>query len=298
MPVGKYSLAEPAGDLGTPVLVHSLSGFMDAGSSSRLAMEHILEHTAHRRLATFDIDEVYDYRARRPRTVFDADHYESMAMPELAIDAATDEHGERFLILHGVEPDLGWSRVTDALIEVIRGLRVRLVVGMHAIPWPAPHSRPINVSSHANDPSLIVGNRPWVGSIEVPGSLGALLELRLGMIGIPAMGFAAHIPHYLVQADFPRGALTLLQNVAAATGLALPLGPLRDAAEESDADIAIQIASNAENMEAVASLESQHDALMAARASETDPGRLASATDDDIAAQIEAFLANLDGPGQ
>jgi hypothetical protein len=298
MPVGSYRLAEPAGDLGTPVLLHGLTGFMDAGGSARLAMEHVLSSTSHRRLATFDIDEIFDYRARRPRTIFEADHYESISMPELAIDAATDEHGERFLILHGVEPDLGWSRVTDALVEVIRGLRVRMAVGVHAIPWPAPHSRPINVTMHANDASLLPNNRPWVGNLEVPGSLSALLEMRLGMASIPAMGFAAHIPHYLVQADFPRGALTLLQSVAAATGLALPLADLRDAAEESDADIAIQIASNAENMEAVASLESQHDALMAARASEPGTGPLSATTDDDIAAQIEAFLANLDGPGQ
>lgn len=295
MAAGGYSMAEPVGDLGTPVLLHGLTGFMDAGGSARLAVDHLLTAMPHRRLVTFDIDEVFDYRARRPRTIFQADHYESVAMPELAIDAATDEHGEGFLILHGVEPDFGWSRVADALVEVIRALRVRLVVGMHAIPWPAPHSRPINVTTHANDESLLAGAQPWVGTIEVPGSLSSLLELRLGIMGIPAMGFAAHIPHYLAQAEFPRGSLTLLQAVANTTGLALPLVELRAAAEESDADITLQIAANAENMEAVEALEAQHDAVMAARASETgaDPS---SPSGDDIAAQVEAFLANLEGP--
>jgi hypothetical protein len=294
MTAGSYKMAEPAGDLGTPVLVHALTGFMDAGGSSRMAIEHILATVPHRRLVTFDIDEIYDYRARRPRTIFESDHYESITMPELAIDAATDEHGERFLVLHGVEPDFAWSRVSESLVEVIRALRVRLVVGMHAIPWPAPHTRAINTTVHANDASLAPGNQPWVGSIEVPGSLQALLELRLGIHGIPAMGFAAHIPHYLAQAEFPRGALTLLQAVANQTGLALPLGDLRTAAEESDADISLQIAANAENMEAVVALESQHDAIMAAR--ERDPDERAP-SEDDIAAQIEAFLADLDGPG-
>jgi hypothetical protein len=294
MTAGSYKMAEPAGDLGTPVLVHGLTGFMDAGGSSRLAIDHILATVPHRRLVTFDIDEIFDYRARRPRTIFESDHYESITMPELAIDAATDEHGERFLILHGVEPDFGWSRVSEALVEVIRALRVRLVVGVHAIPWPAPHTRPINTTVHANDSSLAPGNQPWVGSIEVPGSLQALLELRLGIHGIPAMGFAAHIPHYLAQAEYPRGALTLLQAVANQTGLALPLADLRTAAEESDADIALQIAANAENMEAVVALESQHDAIMSAREREPDQR---TPSEDDIAAQIEAFLADLDGPG-
>ncbi|MGV1006026.1 MAG: PAC2 family protein [Candidatus Nanopelagicales bacterium] len=287
-----YKMVGRADGLGSPVLIHGLSGFMDAGGAARLAVEHILESTEHYRLATFDIDDVFDYRARRPRTVFDADHYSEMSMPELAVDAAVDEHGERFLVLSGAEPDLAWSRLTDSLIELIRGLGTRLVVGVHAIPWPAPHTRPVNVTIHGTEPSLIAGNRPWVGSLEVPGSLSALLEYRLGQTGVPAIGFAAHVPHYLVQAEYPRGAVALLESVAASTGLALPLAELREAAEESDADIGIQIAANAENLEAVATLEAQHDAMMSARA--TGAEGPAAMNESDIADQVEAFLAKLE----
>jgi hypothetical protein len=266
---------------------------MDAGGASRLAIEHLLSACEHTRVATFDIDSLYDYRGRRPRTVFDSDHYESVAMPELVVDAAVDERGERFLVLHGSEPDTAWGAVSTGIIRLIEALGVRLVVGMHAIPWPAPHTRPINVTVHANDPTLTVGVQPWVGQLEVPGSLAALLELRLGEQDRPAMGFAAHVPHYLVQAEFPRGALALLQSLSAATGMAVPLDELRDAAEESDADISIQIASNPENLEAVTTLEEQYDAMMAGRANES-VGSDALPADTDIAAQVEAFLAQLD----
>jgi hypothetical protein len=266
---------------------------MDAGGASRLAIEHLLDSCEHTRVATFDIDSLFDYRGRRPRTVFDSDHYESVAMPELVVDAAVDERGERFLILHGTEPDTAWGAVSNGIIRLAEALGVRLVVGMHAIPWPAPHTRPINVTVHANDPTLTVGAQPWVGSLEVPGSLAALLELRLGEQDRPAMGFAAHVPHYLVQAEFPRGALALLQSLSTATGMAVPLDGLRDAAEESDADISIQIASNPENMEAVTTLEEQYDAMMASRANQS-AGADALPADTDIAAQVEAFLAQLD----
>jgi proteasome assembly chaperone (PAC2) family protein len=290
---GSYRLEPDRPELGAPVLVHGLTGFMDAGGASRLAIEHLLSSCEHTRVATFDIDSLYDYRGRRPRTVFDSDHYESVAMPELVVDAAVDERGERFLILHGSEPDTAWGAVSNGIIRLIEALGVRLVVGMHAIPWPAPHTRPINVTVHANDPTLIVGVQPWVGSLEVPGSLAALLELRLGEQDRPAMGFAAHVPHYLVQAEFPRGALALLQSLCAATGMAVPLDELRDAAEESDADISIQIASNPENLEAVTTLEEQYDAMMAARGNEAVGAEVLPA-DTDIAAQVEAFLAQLD----
>jgi hypothetical protein len=290
---GSYRLEPDRPELGAPVLVHGLTGFMDAGGASRLAIQHLLDSCEHTRVATFDIDSLFDYRGRRPRTVFDSDHYESVAMPELVVDAAVDERGERFLVLHGSEPDTAWGAVSSGIVRLAEALGVRLVVGMHAIPWPAPHTRPINVTVHANDPTLTVGTKPWVGSLEVPGSLAALLELRLGEQDRPAMGFAAHVPHYLVQAEFPRGALALLQSLAAATGMAVPLDELRDAAEESDADISIQIASNPENMEAVTTLEEQYDAMMASRANQP-AGADSLPTDTDIAAQVEAFLAQLD----
>ena len=218
MTAGSYRLEPDRPELGAPVLVHGLTGFMDAGGASRLAIEHLLETCEHTRVATFDIDSLFDYRGRRPRTVFDSDHYESVAMPELVVDAAVDEHGERFLILHGSEPDTAWGAVSNGIVRLIEALGVRLVVGMHAIPWPAPHTRPINVTVHANDPTLTVGTQPWVGSLEVPGSLAALLELRLGEQDRPAMGFAAHVPHYLVQAEFPRGALALLAGAVRGDG--------------------------------------------------------------------------------
>lgn len=293
MTAGSYRLEPERPELGAPVFVHALTGFMDAGGAGRLAVEHILENCEPVRVATFDVDSLFDYRSRRPRTVFDADHYESVDMPELVVDAAVDEHGERFLVLHGSEPDMAWSAVADNVVRLIESLGVRMVVGLHSIPWPAPHTRPINVTVHANDPSLVVGNRPWVGSIEVPGSLAALLELRLGARDKPAMGFAAHVPHYLVQAQFPRGALVLLQSLCSATGLALPLDDLREAADESDADITIQVAANPENLEAVTALEAQYDSAMNSRAQ--DPSEAANLGSDlDIAAQVEAFLAELE----
>lgn len=295
MAAGSFHLEPDRPEMGSPVLVHGLTGFMDAGGASRLAIEHLLETTEHTRVATFDIDEIFDYRGRRPRTVFNADHYESVTMPELVVDAAVDAHGERFLVLHGAEPDLAWGAVAESMMRLIDVLGVRLVVGLHAIPWPAPHTRPINVTIHGNDRQLLDGTQPWVGSLDVPGSLAALLEVRLTARDRRAVGFAAHIPHYLVQAEFPRGALVLLQSLCTATGLAIPLEELREAADESDADIMIQIAANAENLDAVTTLEEQYDALMATRAQqEGGPDREPDAPEADIAAQVEEFLARLD----
>ena len=49
-----------------PVLIHQLDGFVDAGQAGRLFSAHLLETLDHEVLATFDHDQLHDYRSRRP----------------------------------------------------------------------------------------------------------------------------------------------------------------------------------------------------------------------------------------
>src|SRR3954462_8309676 len=97
-----YTLAEeqPApGEFERPVLIHALGGFIDAGSAGRLAGEHLLQTLEHEVLATFDVDQLYDYRARRPAMTFVEDHWESYDTPQLVLQKVTDASGTGFLML-------------------------------------------------------------------------------------------------------------------------------------------------------------------------------------------------------
>ncbi len=271
------------------VLVHGLTGFMDAGAGGRLAIKHILDTLEHRPVAYFHIDMLYDYRGRRPKTVFDSDHYESMDLPQITLSEVTDAEGNKFLLLHGVEPDLGWQSVVRSVVELIRNYGVRLTVGIHAIPWPAPHTRPIEITAHATDSELLGTHQPWVGQVEIPGSFGALLELNLSQSKMPAIGYAAHVPHYLATTDYPKAAVALLDQIALSTGLVIPRDELRTAAIAMDEDLDRQIQAVSENVEVVSSLETQHDNLMQSRHELTADGNLVSG--DELAAQFEKFLA-------
>jgi predicted ATP-grasp superfamily ATP-dependent carboligase len=278
------------------VLVHGLTGFMDAGGGGRLAVKHILDHLEHRPVAYFHIDMLYDYRGRRPKTVFDSDHYESMDLPQITLSEVTDAEGNKFLLLHGVEPDLGWQSVVRSVVDLVRTYGVRLTVGIHAIPWPAPHTRPIEITAHSNDPDLIGTHQPWVGQVEIPGSMSALLELNLSQSKMPAMGYAAHVPHYLAATDYPKAAVALLDQIALATGLVIPRDELRTAAIAMDEDLDRQIESVSENIEVVSSLETQHDNLMKSRHELTADGQLVSG--EEIAASFEQYLAEIDEKGE
>ena len=73
-----------------------------------------------------------------------------------------------------------------------------------------PHTRPAGVTAHASSRDLITGYEPWLQRVQVPASAGHLLEYRLGQQGHDAIGFAAHVPHYLAQTEYPEAAELLL----------------------------------------------------------------------------------------
>ncbi|HET7899940.1 MAG TPA: PAC2 family protein [Candidatus Nanopelagicales bacterium] len=298
-PESLYDVVTDDLDLEAPVLVHALSGFLDAGGARALAVGHLLAAHESRTVAEFDVDALYDYRARRPRLVFDTDHYESIDYPELLLTEVTDSRGQGFLVLHGPEPDFGWRTFTSAVVQLVERFGVRRSIGLAAIPWPAPHTRPVGVTAHATNRDLVAGRPTFVGAIEVPGHLAGALELALRDTGHEAMGFAAHIPHYLSQVEFPRAAVALLEEVAVAGDLALDLTDLVEAARTSDHEIDAQVAQNPENVEAVQALEAQYDAVVRGAGSAlplAGDGELPSG--DEIAAQLEEFLREMDDTGK
>ncbi len=101
------------------------------------------------------------------------------------------------------------------------------------------------------------------GKVQVPGSVAALLELRLGAKGHDALGYSIHVPHYLAQAEYPQAAVTALEAITRGTGLVFPMDALRDAADKTTTEIEEQIQASAELSGAIAGLEQQYDAFTA-----------------------------------
>jgi len=278
------------------VLLHGLTGFLDAGGAPTTAAEHLLESLDHQLVATFDSDALLDYRAHRPVMTYLKDHYEAAVMPEIRLYDVADLSGRHFLLLVGPEPDFGWNGFIESVTQLVADLGVGLVVGLAAIPWPAPHTRPLDVSAHATDPTRVEQYRSWVSSIQIPGHVSGLLELRLGQAGHEAMGFAVHVPQYLAQYGYPQAAVRLLDAVTEATGLALPARSLADVVAVVDNEIVEHLTRSPELAEAVRMLEGRYDAAH-------DPTSLAGLTvdgelptGDDIAASLQRYLADQASP--
>ena len=65
-PAELYELTEAEVPAAAPVLIVALEGFVDAGNAARLAVGAMREGREARTVARFDVDQLIDYRSRRP----------------------------------------------------------------------------------------------------------------------------------------------------------------------------------------------------------------------------------------
>lgn len=291
-----YEVDSELPELGGAVLLHQLDGYMDAGTAGKLVTEHLTERLENRVVARFDVDRLVDYRARRPTMTFVADHWESYEAPELAVRLFHDEGGTPFLLLAGPEPDHEWERYASAVRGLVERWGVRMVVASHGIPMGTPHTRPLGVTAHATRAELIGEYKTMLNRLQVPGSASGLVELRLGQSGHDAVGFAAHVPHYLAQSRYPAAAVTLLGSITRVAGLSVPDEALVAAARATDAEIERQVAESAEVAEVVRALEQQYDTFVESMDKKNllaDETHMPTA--EELGAEFEKFLADQQG---
>ena len=145
--------------------------------------------------------------------------------------------------------------------RVVEHFGVRLTVSLGSVPMAVPHTRPVMVTNHATRSELLVAENIWQGVIAIPASAQSLLELRMGEWGLDALGFVAHVPHYVAQVDFPAAAAKLVECVEGVTGLEWSISELNEAAGRRDAEISEQVSDSEEVRAVVAGLEQQYDAI-------------------------------------
>lgn len=279
-----------------PLLLVALDGFIDAGQVRGRLVSHLLETYEHTVVASFEVDELVDYRGRRPLMTFSGDHWSSYDDPSLVLYRIVDDSGQPFLLLHGVEPDYRWESFAEAVHQLCLGFGVRTMVSAHGIPMAVPHTRPVGLTRYASDPSLLAPHEPLFGEVQVPGSADSLLHVRLAEAGLTTMGVAVHVPHYLAEAKFCDAALAALDAITAFTGLLVRRDALVSAAELNRAEIAKELEASPEAREVVEGLEQRYDRFVEGQRRRTllasEVADLPSA--DEIGAEFEEFLREVD----
>lgn len=235
------------------------SGYLDAGNVSTQLENVLLERLDHQRIATFDTDQLLDYRARRPHLRFDGEKFFDYEAPELELHLLKDQMQRPFLMLSGPEPDYQWDRFVAAVMILIDQLDVELVTFVDAIPLPVPHTRPLGVTTHGNAQELLEGLATWAPKGRIAAGAAQLLELRAAEADRKVSGYTLHVPHYLADATYPQAAVAALEYVGAAMELILPTEELRESGREVERQIAQQVQNRPEITAMLERLEERFD---------------------------------------
>lgn len=274
------------------ILLVTMGGYADAGATQELISSQLSQRLTSHDIGTFDTDQLYDYAGRRPRIVFDHDHFTDYQAPQIVLRHVTDEAGKNFYWLTGPEPSFQWEKMIGAVSQIIDDCSIRRVVILQSISSPTPHTRPICISGFASDPQLLEDLPGLPGTFQISSGFDSLLTLRLGEQGKEVVGLVAHVPHYLADSRYPEAAIALLNRARSISGLCLPSdGELAEAAQSVRQAIDQQVLHSPEIQQMISKLEDQYQAYMH-RPELTSQISVLSA--DEIGAEVEQFLKDLD----
>ena len=209
-----------------PVLVMAMEGWVDAGLAAASATANLIGGMPNELVATFDADELIDFRARRPtlRIVNGVDT--ELRWASIRLIAATNRRGRTVLILTGPEPDMRWHQFVSEVVQLTSRLEAEMVIGLGAFPAPVPHTRPVRLVGTSTEAELAgrVGYLP--AAIDVPSGVQGALEFAFGEAKIPAVGLWARVPHYVSAMPYPAAAAALLDGLASLADLELDTAAL------------------------------------------------------------------------
>ena len=267
---------EDAPEVVAPTLIVAFDGWVDAGQASTTAAARLVEGAE--LVATFDADELFDYRARRPTLEILDGKPASLTWPELTVRRAHGGDGRDVLVLAGPEPDYRWRELADAAVELGRRFGVVEWISLGAIPAAVPHTRPVPILGTSSRPGLLRGDvQPGpAGMLRVPSAAISVLDLAVSGAGIAAIGYYAQVPHY-VAGPYPAAAIELLRAVGRHIGREPALGSLPEEARELAA-----------RLDAAAVVDQSTRAYVERVEAVVDEARLPSG--DELISEIERFL--------
>ena len=248
-------------------------------------------------MASFKVDELIDYRSRRPGVTIDNSKVVDSDDVRLDLHLVKDTQGRPFLLLSGLEPDLKWGAFSDAVVDLARRGQVGMVASLYSAPMTVPHTRPLVISAHASDSSLIQDFHTWDSRMIVPGAAALETEKKLNRHGFETIGLTAHVPHYIAASDYPEATLRLLQAFGEVANRDLPLKALERELERVQHQLQDQVEDSQEIATVVSALEHQYDAEMERMRRKRESNLLKPGQDiptgEELGAEFEAFLQNM-----
>jgi len=275
-----------AAGLDRPILVVAFRGLFDAAGSATSAVEWLAERLDSVQVGDVDPETFFDFTQERPVVEFDDHDVRWIRWATNRVLAVRTAEGQRDLVLvSGVEPHLRWRTFTEALLQAATRSGSRMVVTLGSMSGMSPHTRPPAVTGSSTNRDLAdrLGlDRP---SYQGPTGVVGVLHDTLDRAGVPVISLRVSVPYYLPDSPNPKATRALLRRFEQVSGIDTAHADLDGPASEWQSRVEQAVAGDDEVRAHVRRLESQVD-----QSEDLMP------RGDDLAAELEAFLREQDGP--
>jgi len=269
-----FEMVTEPDDVVAPALLVSFEDWVDAGGAGTTAARHIAE--GGEVAATFDPDQIYDYRSHRPVLDIVDGVPTKFVWPQMVLIRRRLPERDVF-VLTGPEPDYRWKEFAGAVLDVALRIGILEHVSLGAIPSAVPHTAPTPVMMTAATEEQMRGAVPNQGLLRVPAAAVSLIEWTVAQSGIPAVGFWAQVPHYAT--PFAAGAVALVRKVEDHLTVTIGAGDLEGQVAAQEEALGKLFSANPDATEYLQQLEGLVD-------EEQVPGA------DNIGDEVEKFLRN------
>jgi predicted ATP-grasp superfamily ATP-dependent carboligase len=270
--------------LRAPAMVCAFQGWNDAGDAASSAVAFLASALSARRFARIDSEEFYDFQANRPTISFDEHEKREVKWPTVEFFEASAPRAPRDLVLvQGVEPSMRWRAFSAHLIDLAEALGVQVVVSLGALLGDVPHTRPVAMTGHASDASLLerLGIQP--STYEGPTGIVGVLHMACAQAGLPAASLWASVPHYVAAAANPKAALALLRRIEVLIGVSVDVSELETSAADYERQVGLAVRSDPDIQAFVERLEQAADSEEQSSPEDVPSG-------DMIASEFQRFL--------
>jgi proteasome assembly chaperone (PAC2) family protein len=262
-------------ELRDPILVVTLSGWIDAGMAGAGAVAVLSEQLeAKRAFGRIDLADLMDLQQTRP-TVHLVDGV-SREITWPSIDFIAGRSARDVVLCVGPEPSLRWRAVLAEIVDAARRLGVSRAYTLGGIPSVASHRRPVEVLATGTSEDVVAEIGAWRNDYTGPTGAQSALQVLLGEAGVPTVALWAQVPHYVQAGPSPPAIRALLARVRDLSGVQVDLSTLDDQAQAYIQRVDEGIADRPDVVEAIREIESGSEPPLP--------------SGEELASEIERFL--------
>jgi predicted ATP-grasp superfamily ATP-dependent carboligase len=273
------------------VLISAFANASKGGTTAASALTYLAQQWNAHALTEFEAEECYTYTHIRRQVVYN-DGKPSLHWPSNVVYLANPEGAERsYLLLVGVEPNLGWRGFLRMVEGFCRRLGVTTAVTLHSTPAAVSHRQEVPVQaiygSEALQPRFGV---PQTLLAEGPVDFGAALSLHLQSQGFQTVDLIALEPFYTPGMPDASAGLALIKVIDGAYGMRTEITQLEEAATSQRELLENAVAASEDLTRVVEALESRdHDPMLLCQPPD-ETGAWPGLTVDDVMDEVNRIL--------